>query len=162
MLQLTNINLAVTIVLTGLTAGLCFTWGNAVTPGIGQLSDKGFLEAFQQMNRSIINPSFALVFFGPLFCHLLNIYLQRSTLDLSFWLFTLAALLYLGGLVCITIFKNIPLNEILDAADLTTATVAELQDLRKTFEKPWNMWHNLRTLSSTAAFLLTVLGALIK
>ena len=27
--------------LTGLTAGLCFTWNNAVTPGVGQLVDMG-------------------------------------------------------------------------------------------------------------------------
>ena len=47
-----------TILLTGLTAGLCFTWTNAVTPGIGRLDDLGYLQSFQEMNRAIINPLF--------------------------------------------------------------------------------------------------------
>ena len=36
-----NLTLFATTLLVGLTAGLCFTWGNAVTPGIGQLDDLG-------------------------------------------------------------------------------------------------------------------------
>ena len=50
------------IVLTGLSAGLCFTWTNAVTPGIGRLDDLGFLQSFQQMNRTILNPIFFIAF----------------------------------------------------------------------------------------------------
>ena len=46
------------IVCTGLTAGLCFTWSNAVTPGIGQLDNFGYLSAFQAMNRAILNAVF--------------------------------------------------------------------------------------------------------
>lgn len=162
MLQATTINLVITIVFTGLTAGLCFTWGNAVTPGIGQLSDKGFLEAFQQMNRSIINPTFALVFFGPFFGHLINVYAHRSTIDKSFWLFVAAAALYIGGLVLVTLLKNVPLNEILDKTDLVLASAEELKDLRKLFEKPWNRWHNIRTITSTASFTLAIFGLLSK
>ena len=56
-----------TILLTGLSAGLCFTWTNAITPGIGRLDDLGYLQSFQEMNRAIINPIFLIVFFGPFF-----------------------------------------------------------------------------------------------
>ena len=59
-----NLTLFAATLLIGLTAGLCFTWGNAVTPGIGQLEDLGYLQAFQKMNRSIENPIFFMVFFG--------------------------------------------------------------------------------------------------
>ncbi|MBD3661527.1 MAG: DUF1772 domain-containing protein, partial [Arenibacter algicola] len=60
-----NIGITALILLTGLSAGLCFTWSNAITPGIGRLNDPGYLMSFQQMNRAIINPLFLLVFFGP-------------------------------------------------------------------------------------------------
>ena len=50
------------VLVTGLSAGLCFTWLNAVTPGIGNLDNQGYLNAFQQMNRTIINPMFFIVF----------------------------------------------------------------------------------------------------
>ena len=62
----------------GLTAGLCFTWTNAVTPGIGRLDDLTYLKSFQAMNRAIINPLFLGVFLGPiplLFC---NVFLHYS------------------------------------------------------------------------------------
>lgn len=157
-----NINLVITIVLTGLTAGLCFTWGNAVTPGIGQLGDKAFLEAFQQMNRSIINPTFMVVFFGPFIGHLINIYAHRAAFDKSFWLFAVAGALYIIGLVLVTVFKNVPLNEILDKTDLAMASTEQLKELRQLFEKPWNNWHDIRTFTSTASFSLTTLGLLSK
>jgi hypothetical protein len=37
--------LIVSILLTGLTAGLCFTWSNAVTPGLGRLDDLGIFKS---------------------------------------------------------------------------------------------------------------------
>ncbi|NQX77947.1 DUF1772 domain-containing protein [Gilvibacter sp.] len=162
MYSLTNFNLLLTLLLTGLTAGLCFTWTNAVTPGIGKLDDYNFLSAFQQMNRSIINPSFLLVFFGPLVGHIINVYVNRFTLDKSFWLYVTAAILYLTGLVIVTITKNVPLNELLESTDLTQASQQELSWLRRQFEKPWNTWHNIRTLTSTLSFLLLALGMLLK
>ena len=162
MYAVTNFNLLSTLLLTGLTAGLCFTWTNAVTPGIGKLDDQNFLMAFQQMNRSIINPSFLLIFFGPLLGHLVNVYLHRFTPDKSFWLFVVAAALYLIGLVLVTITKNVPLNELLDSVDIATASQEELGWLRRQFEKPWNTWHNIRTLTSTLSFLLLALGMLLK
>ena len=66
------------MILTGLSAGLCFTWGNAVTPGIGKLDDLGFLMAFQQMNRVILNPIFFIVFIGPFFLGIINSFFLRT------------------------------------------------------------------------------------
>ena len=83
--------------LTGLTAGLCFTWNNAVTPGIGQLVDMGYLRSFQEMNRSIINPTFILIFFGPLFLHLANVFLLKSYSSDILWIVIISAALYISG-----------------------------------------------------------------
>ena len=41
-----NIGAIALILLTGLSAGLCFTWSNAITPGIGRLDDVGYLSEF--------------------------------------------------------------------------------------------------------------------
>lgn len=54
--------LFLSILLTGLTAGLCFIWSNTITSGIGRLDDLGFLQSFQAMNRTILNGSFFTVF----------------------------------------------------------------------------------------------------
>ena len=159
--NLETLVLLITVVLTGLTAGLCFTWTNAVTPGLSRLDDLGYLQAFQAMNRSILNPLFFVVFLGPFFTHLVNTYMARGATGSGFWLPFLAGILYIGGLVLVTIVKNVPLNEILDKTDLLTASAGELTNLRTRFEGSWSNWHLVRTLTSTVAFVLLVLQIFI-
>jgi uncharacterized membrane protein len=147
------------ILFTGLTAGLCFTWSNAVTPGIGRLDNLSFLKAFQAMNRAIINGKFMIVFFGPVLLLFLNTYLFRNN-SISFWLFLTAAILFFIGIGLVTIFGNVPLNEILDKSNLEILSTIELQELRNKFEQPWNNWHTIRTISSFCAFVLLIIGML--
>ncbi|MBO3118054.1 DUF1772 domain-containing protein [Winogradskyella sp. DF17] len=147
------------ILFTGLTAGLCFTWSNAVTPGIGRLDNLSFLKAFQAMNRAIINGKFMIVFFGPVLLLFLNTYLFKGN-NTCFWLFLIAALLFFVGIGLVTIFGNVPLNEVLDKSNLELLSKVELQELRDKFEQPWNQWHLIRTLSSFSAFVLLVIGML--
>ncbi|MBX2826516.1 MAG: DUF1772 domain-containing protein [Flavobacteriaceae bacterium] len=154
------IMLFISILFTGLTAGLCFTWSNAVVPGIGNLDDLTFLKSFQAMNRAIINPSFLIVFFGPVVLLFLNAFLYKDANTNAFWSFLMAALLFFIGVGLVTIFKNVPLNELLDKTVLETATQTELADLRQTFEKPWKQWHMVRTVTSFTAFALLLSGIL--
>ena len=149
----------VSILFTGLTAGLCFTWCNAVTPGIGRLDNIGFLKAFQAMNRAIINGQFMVVFMGPTILIFLNAYLFRDN-NTVFWLFLVAAILFFIGIGLVTVFGNVPLNEILDASNLEVLSKIELQELRDKFEQPWNRWHTIRTASSIFSFLLLIAGTL--
>jgi len=154
-------SLFVSTFLTGLTTGLCFTWANAVTPGIGRLNDLGFLQAFQQMNRTIINPTFIVIFMGPFFVHLANVYLFRATSSPLFWIIIIAALLYIIGLVFVTLFGNVPLNELLDKVDLNQATPEELKSLRDQFENKWNRLHLIRTITTSISFALLIVSIII-
>ena len=142
----------IAILLTGLSAGLCFTWANAVTPGIGRLDNVGYLQAFQAMNRAIINPAFLVVFFGAFIAQLVSVILWKNASSTILLLLIAATLLYFFGLVIVTIFGNVPLNELLDKTNLTTASAEELQQLRSQFEVRWNRFHFIRTLTSTLSF----------
>jgi len=157
-----NTGIIALILLTGLSAGLCFTWTNSITPGIGRLDEFGYLSAFQQMNRSIINPLFILVFFGPFILGLLNLYLFKNASSQMTWLLVFAVVFYFFGVVLVTIFGNVPLNEILDKTDLGKASLADLKLLRDRFETKWNRLHLIRTISSVISFLLLILTLLIK
>lgn len=148
----------VLILLTGLSAGLCFTWSNAITPGIGRLDDLGYLSAFQQMNRSIINLLFILVFFGPFFLGLINLYLFKNASSSMIWLLIFAMAFYFFGVVLVTIFGNVPLNEILDQTDLGKPNLKDLKLLRNRFETKWNRLHLIRTVSSIASFLILIIS----
>ncbi len=157
-INLKIIVLLVSILCTGLTAGLCFTWSNAITPGIGRLDDLGFLQAFQAMNRAIINRSFLIIFFGPIVLLFINVFLHRTTNPVTFWSFTLAAILFFVGIGLVTVFKNVPLNELLDNTVLENLSALELSELRTKFEHPWNRWHIQRTIASFTSFALLLLG----
>ncbi|WP_298511341.1 DUF1772 domain-containing protein [uncultured Kordia sp.] len=154
-LKLTIITIAT--LLTGLSAGLCFTWTNAVTTGIGRLDNLGYLQAFQQMNRAIINPTFILVFFGPFVAQMGSIFLLKNTSTTIISLLVVATLLYFFGLVLVTIFGNVPLNEILDKTKLAEASVSDLQTVRNQFEVKWNRLHLIRTITSVLSFGLLLI-----
>ena len=153
-----NITSIVLVILTGLSAGLCFTWANAITPGIGRMDDLGFLSAFKNMNRTIINPVFVIVFFGPFFLSLLNLYAFKNTSKLVIGLLIVAALCYIIGVVLVTIFGNVPLNNILDKTNLSALSHEDLKALRATFEDTWNRLHLIRTYSAIASFILLIIS----
>jgi len=148
----------VLVLLVGLSAGLCFTWTNAITPGIGKLDDLGYLRAFQQMNRSIINPLFIIVFFGPFILGIPNLYLFKNTSSSMIWLLIIAMAFYFFGVLLVTIFGNVPLNELLDKTDLSKASLEDLKLLRNRFETKWNRLHLIRTVTSITSFLLLIIS----
>ena len=110
-----TIILALAILLTGLMAGIFFTWSNAVKPGIGKLSDIEYLRALQSMNRVILNNAFKIIFLGAIIAVVLvpvfyyNLYPRNI-----FWLFVFTLIIYWIGVFGVTASGNIPLNEILD------------------------------------------------
>lgn len=150
--------LMLSILFTGLSAGLCFTWSNAITPGIGRLDDLEYLQVFQAMNRSILNASFLTVFFGPVLLLFINAILHRNANPAMFKSFLVAAILYVVGIGIITVFKNVPLNEMLDKTVLENLSTIELKELRVKFEQPWNRWHIQRTIASFTSFALLLVG----
>lgn len=155
--SLQHIVFLILVLCTGLSAGLCFTWGNAVTPGIGRLDDFGFLMAFQQMNRVILNPTFFVVFLGPFFLGIANLFLFKTMLKNVWWMLLVAVLLYVLGVVLVTVFGNVPLNEMLDKHQLEALSKTELKGLRTAFEAKWNQFHFIRTIAAILSFSLLLI-----
>ena len=114
-----TIIIAIAIIFTGLMSGIFFTWSNAVKPGIGKLSDLEYLRPLQSMNRVILNTSFKTLFIGAVVATgiLPFLYLKQYPNTL-FWLLSSSFLCYCIGVFAVTIFGNIPLNEILDKSNL--------------------------------------------
>lgn len=163
-LMKTNMTIAVLfqlagILTTGLTAGLFYGYSCSVNPGLGNLSDEKYLEAFQSINTAIQNPVFFLSFMGSVFLLPLSSYLAyRDGASASFYFLIGSALIYLIGVFGVTIIGNVPLNEQLDKFPLLSATANEISAMRKTFETPWNAYHTVRTFCSIVSFVLAVLS----
>ena len=157
-----TIILALAILLTGLMAGIFFTWSNAVKPGIGKLSDIEYLRALQSMNRVILNNAFKIIFLGAIIAVALvpvfyfNLYPRNI-----FWLFVFTLVIYWIGVFGVTVSGNIPLNEILDKTNLESITSEEIKTLRKSIEVKWNNFNLIRCISSAITFLILIVSFLI-
>ncbi|MDX2069550.1 MAG: anthrone oxygenase family protein [Haliscomenobacter sp.] len=140
---------------TGLLAGVFFAFETAINPGLQRLPDLTYLSTMQQINRVIQNPVFLFVFMAPLFLTPFATWQQWGKFPLAYtWL--LATVLYVVAVFGVTIFFNVPLNELLDKVDLSKTAEVDLQSLRKHYEMPWSRWHSLRTGAAVLAFLLLI------
>ena len=161
-MKIETIILASAIFLTGLMAGIFFTWSNAVKPGIGKLSDIEYLRALQSMNRVILNNAFRIIFLGSIIAVALvpvfyfNLYPKNI-----FWLFVFTLVIYWIGVFGVTVSGNIPLNEILDKTNLESITLEEIKTLRKSIELKWNHFNLIRSISSAITFILLIISFLI-
>ena len=153
------ITLALAILFTGLMAGVFFTWSNAVKPGIGKLSDLEYLKALQSMNRVILNSLFLIVFIGTIISvALVPVFHFHFYPKNIFWLLILIVIIYLVGVFSVTVFGNIPLNEILDKRNLSVMNPNDLSLLRDSIENRWNNFNLIRSISSAVSFLLLIIS----
>ena len=136
-------------VLAGLSAGFFFAYQFSVTRGLAEIDDRAYVDAFQAINRTVVNPRFGTVFFGAIVAIVAALIANwRADRPLRF-LITAAAVLYvLGGAV--TGAGNVPLNDTLAGYTDLTPTVAS--DARADFESDWNRYNLIRTTAFTASF----------
>ena len=154
-----NIFLIATTFFTGIVAGLFFAWTISVMNGLAKLPDKEFILSMQTMNREIQNPIFFIFFFGTAILLPICAFISyRGSLNSSFWLIFIPMLLYLIGVMMVTIFKNVPLNNMLDSFVLDSSTLEQIDVVRRKFEAPWNRWNLVRTISGMLSFALLLLG----
>jgi uncharacterized membrane protein len=152
--------LVITATITGLTAGLFYSWSVSVTPGIGRLGDREYLASFQAMNRAIINPMFMICFLGAAVMLPVTLLAHRGTQQ--FWLLLGATVCYLAGVIAVTFAGNIPLNNALDKLNIASSTADQLATFSAQFENKWNTLNHIRSVANTAALVLAILACLKK
>jgi uncharacterized membrane protein len=55
---------------------------------------------------------------------------------------------------------NVPLNNALDAFNISTASAEDLAYQRMQFEAPWNRLHQIRTIANAIALVPVILACL--
>jgi uncharacterized membrane protein len=162
-MSIENIVLVLAGTLTGLIAGVYYTFNVAIVPALRALTGTQHIAAMQAINRKIQNPVFFLSFFGPTLLLPLAAYLHRN--GSQFGLLVAAALLHLLGGNGVTMAGNIPLNERLDRMDVRQLSESEADHIRGEFQgkgSRWMQWHNIRTVTATLATALVLVAALSK
>lgn len=149
------------VLLSGLSAGLFYAWSVSVIPGTRKVIDPTYLETMQSINRGILNPAFFAIFFGSIiFLVLASIYAFNIN-QTAFWLFVAASATYLIGTVGVTGLGNVPLNNKLEALNLSEMSAEEWATFRKDYETNWNRLHTIRTVFAVLAFLLSTVALFI-
>ncbi len=149
----------ISIVLTGLAAGLFYSYACSVTSALGKLPDRAYVMTFQSINTAILNAWFFTSFMGSLIALPLAAWLSyRADAHFSFWLLLSATAMYGVGVFGVTIFGNVPLNNMIARFNIDTATAADISSLRGRFEAPWNKLNLIRTIAAVSSFLLATLS----
>jgi uncharacterized membrane protein len=149
----------IAILLTGLVAGLFYGYDCSVIKGLGNLKNEAYLQSFQSINKAIQNPYFLGALWAACRCCLLQAgYVLKAATHFLFYFMLSATIVCFIGVLGVTIFGNVPLNEQLAKFTIALATENEIALIRKTFEKSWNSYHTVRTVASIAAFTLTILS----
>jgi uncharacterized membrane protein len=150
--------------LTGLIAGLFYSYSCSVNLGLAKLRDIEYLKAMKSINKAILNPWFFLSFIGSLVAIPLSttLYYYNAGVDASFYLLLSASLTYIVGVFGVTIRGNVPLNEELDGFNIEQAAIPDITLKRKSFEKPWNKFHFVRSIANVAAFVFLLVALVIK
>ncbi len=147
--------------LCSLVAGFLFAFAVVVMPGIGGLSHRGFIKAFQVMDDIIRNnqPIFMVVWLGSVVTIIFAAVSGFRHLNVTeHWLLIFTTLVYLLGVQLPTFTINIPLNNRLQSLNVDAMDEHAGNAARKEFEVRWNRWNTIRTvLSCLVSALLIVL-----
>ena len=159
-MSLTQIALLSATFLCSLVAGLLFAFAAVVMPGIRSLDDRGFIRAFQVIDRVIQNnqPLFLLVWVGSALSILAAAGLGSWALSGTDQLLLIAAtLVYLLGVQLPTITVNVPLNNALKKLDVGQLSDSAAKQARAGFESRWNRSNVFRTICATVTSILLLL-----
>lgn len=150
------------LIASGLTSGLLYGWSVSVIPGLRRTTDLAYVGTMQQINRAIINPAFVIPYMGvPLLLAAAAFTQFRAGDNRRGWYLAGATMSYLVAVLGVTIGRNVPLNDALDAFRLDQNDDGAIHTRRNSYEQPWNRWHYVRTLGSIGSFVLASAAALV-
>ena len=158
MTHLTAISATLTLLVTGLMAGVFFAFSVSVMLGLDAIEPGRAVAAMQSINDKIQNPVFLLAFAGvPVAAGATGGLLLALGHRGAGVTFLLAAGVYLLGAFLPTIVVNVPMNDTLAAAG-TPDDAEHAARLWADYSPRWTAWNSARAVFSTLSLLLAGLG----
>lgn len=151
------LNLALAAVITcGLSAGVLFAFSAFVMPALNTLDPGASIAAMQAINVKAVTPAFMVVLMGgALLCVALLVLAARDwTAPSSRWL-AAGAVVYLVGVIGLTVGHHVPLNDTLAAVDAhAPGAAARWSD----YTSSWVPLNHVRAAAGALATALLVVG----
>jgi len=137
----------------GLAGGVFFAFSGFVMQGLAMLPSGDGAKAMNAINARAVRPPLMILLFG-------TAVLCAFVVVLSFFRWNvpgmpigaLAAVVYLGGAIGVTMLRNVPLN-------IALGEDADNPDLWAQYLREWVRWNHVRTFACAAACALFI-GAL--
>ncbi len=141
---------------SGLIAGLFFVFSAFMMTALARLGAPQGIAAMQSVNVAILNPLFLTVFMGTAVLGLVTAVaaIWSWSADGSGWLLA-GSLLYLVGIIVVTMVFNVPLNDALAAADPASGEGAAVW---ARYLDVWVKWNHVRTIAGLAALAAFILA----
>ncbi|WP_428429694.1 DUF1772 domain-containing protein [Pararhizobium sp.] len=133
----------------GLNAGLFFIFSVCIMAALARLPAEQGIAAMQAINVVILNPWFLLAFMGTAALSLVLVaggFIHGG--PARFYLIA-GGLLFLGGVILVTMIVNVPMNNALEALQPGSEEATRLWT--STTLVDWVWWNHVRTLSSIGA-----------
>jgi uncharacterized membrane protein len=140
----------------GLNAGLFFIFSVCIMAALARLPAEQGIAAMQAINVVILNPLFLLAFMGTAVLALILVaggFVYGG--PARFYLIA-GGLLFLGGVILVTMIVNVPMNNALDALQPGSEEAARLWS--SSYLVDWVRWNHVRTLSSIGALVCFVMA----
>ncbi|MEO3754500.1 anthrone oxygenase family protein [Streptomyces sp. B6B3] len=158
MTNLTALTATLTLLLTGLMAGVFFAFSVSVMLGLDAVDPGRAVAAMQSINDRIQNPVFLVAFVGvPVAAGATGGLLLALGHRGAGVAFLLAAGVYVFGAFLPTMVVNVPMNDTLNAAG-TPDSPEHAARLWADFSPRWTAWNTARAGFSSLSLLLVGLG----
>lgn len=147
-------SLVASIMFSAAMFGFFFAWSVSTMWGLDTASPQVAIEAMQRMNASVRNAYFGAAFFGtPLVLAATTALFVITGNRTSAAMVGLATLVYLSGVLMVTITVNVPLNEQL-AHTATPAAIERATETWIAYSAPWQRANTIRTMAGGVTLLL--------
>ena len=134
---------------SGLMAGLFFVFSVFMMTALARLGAPQGIAAMQSVNVAILNPLFMIVFMGTAVFSVVTAVaaIWNWSAQGSGWLLA-GSLLYLVGIILVTMVFNVPLNDALAAVDPASGEGATIWER---YLDVWVKWNHVRTVAGLGA-----------
>lgn len=133
----------------GLNAGVLFAFSSFVMPALKRLPPAQGIAAMQSINILAVTPTFMTAFFGTaVACLGLVVWSVLSWGEQSAVLILAGGVLYLVGVIGVTVARNVPLNDRLAALNPESADAGNRWN---EYVRGWTAWNHLRVVAGLAA-----------
>jgi uncharacterized membrane protein len=160
---MTSLTLSLLIAATlgsGMMAGLFCSFSSFIMQALSEIPHSSGIASMQAINRVIVKPSFLLAFWGTGLANLLAVGFGWQQLSNTALIWSIAGwVVYVTGILLVTIAFNIPLNNKLESVDPESMAGSKVWESYLIIWVRWNHVRSIATIVSTLCLIIAVLYA---